>query len=117
MHNSRNIFNVLVRIFIESRIFFAIIGHITFNSKMEYCAASSTVLSFPITSKHTIMTHSGMLGLILPGIIEEPGSTSGKMISAKPAFGPELRMLRLLAILCKFIASIFNEDENETKQL
>ena len=32
---------------------------------------------------------SGITGLILPGIIEEPGCSAGKLISANPVFGPD----------------------------
>ena len=48
------------------------------------------MVSLPRTCIATISTASGIDGLILPGIIEEPACTGGRVISCSPAFGPML---------------------------
>ena len=49
----------------------------------------ATATSLPITWKQTMAASSGMTGLIFPGMMEEPGCNPGRLISAKPVFGPE----------------------------
>ena len=44
---------------------------------------------------HTIVKASILVGLILPGIIEEPGSFSGNNNSPKPERGPEANKKRI----------------------
>jgi hypothetical protein len=46
------------------------------------------VTSLPITSKAIWLTTSGMTGLTLPGMIDEPAARSGRLISFSPACGP-----------------------------
>ena len=46
------------------------------------------VASLPITCAATIVTDSQITGFTLPGMIDEPGWTSGIAISAIPARGP-----------------------------
>ena len=50
--------------------------------------AAATVASLPVTWAATIRTASGITGLTLPGMIEEPGWRSGRVISARPVRGP-----------------------------
>src|SRR6185312_14025085 len=57
------------------------------------------------TWKHTWLTISGIDGLILPGMIEEPGCTAGRVISSMPVRGPMTMRRRSLAILLRSIAS------------
>src|SRR5699024_11823517 len=63
-----------------------------------------TVWSLPKTLKHTWLTTSGITGLTLPGIIEEPAWRGGKLISPRPARGPEDRRRKSLHIFDSFIA-------------
>jgi len=47
----------------------------------------------PITCAQTIVIASHCVGFTLPGMIEEPGSFSGKLNSPKPDLGPEPKNL------------------------
>ena len=47
-------------------------------------AAKVMVTSLPITSKATWLTTSGITGLTLPGMIDEPACRAGRLISPKP---------------------------------
>jgi hypothetical protein len=51
------------------------------------------------------LTISGIDGLTLPGMIDEPGCTAGRRISARPARGPELSKRRSLETLLSSTAS------------
>ena len=51
----------------------AIKGSITFSSKLPDCPAMVIAASLPMTCAATIATASGITGLTLPGMIEEPG--------------------------------------------
>src|ERR1700731_3489818 len=48
---------------------------------------------------------SHWVGLTLPGMIEEPGSFSGRLISPKPERGPEASRRMSLAILNRPVAA------------
>ena len=80
-------------------------GIITFSSSCPASAAIVTVVSQPITWKHTWLTISGTDGFTLPGMIDEPGCTAGSEISDSPARGPMLRSRRSLATLLSSTAS------------
>ena len=67
-------------------------------------AAMVTVRSLPITSKATWLTTSGMTGFTLPGMMLEPACTGGRLISPKPARGPEDSSRRSLQIFDSFTA-------------
>ena len=54
---------------------------------------------------------SGITGLILPGIIEDPGCNAGKLISAKPVFGPEDSILKSLEMRITSSARLRNADD------
>ena len=63
-------------------------GIITFSSSCPASQASATVVSQPITWKHTWFTISGIDGLTLPGMIDDPGWTAGSRISDNPGARP-----------------------------
>ena len=74
---------------IDSRRAWAATGIITLSSSSEPAApAKATVASLPTTWAATMVSDSAMTGLIFPGMIEDPGWTSGRAISAIPARGP-----------------------------
>lgn len=52
-------------------------------------AICATAVSLPMTLKHTCENASGMTGFTLPGMMDEPGCTSGRLISFSPQRGPE----------------------------
>ena len=58
---------------------------------MRTCHCDTIVIT--ITFTQTIVTASDCVGLILPGMIEEPGSLAGKINSPYPALGPEPKTL------------------------
>src|SRR2546425_1169177 len=53
----------------------------------------------PTAWKHTMFTISAIDGFTLPGMMLEPGCTSGRRISASPVRGPEASSRMSLAIL------------------
>ena len=77
----------------------------TFSSSCPASQASATVVSQPITWKHTWLTISGIDGFTLPGMIDDPGCTAGSAISESPARGPMLSSRRSLATLPSSTAS------------
>ncbi len=89
---------VLASSSIDCKRLCAITGSITFSSKLPICAPMATDASLPMTCAQTIMVASGMTGLILPGMIDEPGCSGGSTISAKPACGPLFIKRKSLAI-------------------
>ena len=82
-----------------------------FSSSWPAPQASATAWSFPITCMQAMFAASQMLGLTLPGMIDEPGSTAGRSISPKPVFGPEASRRRSLQIFCRSSASSFSADD------
>ena len=65
-------------------------------------------VSLPITCAATWSTTSGITGLTLPGMIEEPFCSSGRNSSPMPARGPEPISARSLAILVSETAITFS---------
>ena len=63
--------------------------------------AMVTVTSLPITSKATWFITSGITGLTLPGMIDEPACRGGSLMSPKPACGPLDSRRRSLQVLLK----------------
>ena len=63
------------------------------------------VTSLPKILKQTWLTTSGITGLTLAGMIDEPAWRSGRLISFSPARGPDDRRRRSLQILDSFIAA------------
>ena len=75
------------------------IGSKTLSCSCPASAAIVTVTSPPMMSKQTWFTISGITGFTFPGMIEEPGCIGGRLISPKPARGPELSSLQVVADL------------------
>ena len=75
---------MFVMIVMDCRTLYAIVGIITFSSSCPACTAIATAVSLPTTWNETIAASSGMTGLILPGMIDEPGCNAGRLISANP---------------------------------
>src|SRR6266478_2331659 len=73
-------------------------GLYTFSWKFPCEPANATAWSFPNTCTATIVSASHCVGLILPGMIDEPGSFSGILSSANPARGPQAYQRTSLAI-------------------
>src|ERR1051326_4271954 len=65
------------------------VGIMTFSSSCPACTAIATATSLPTTWNDTMAASSGITGLILPGMMEDPGCRPGRLTSAKPVFGPE----------------------------
>jgi hypothetical protein len=57
------------------------------------------------TWQHTMVSASDWVGFTFPGMIEEPGSFSGRINSPRPDRGPEPSNLMSLAILNKPVAT------------
>jgi hypothetical protein len=83
-------------------------GSMTFNSSCPASAAMVMVRSLPMISKQTWFTTSGMTGLTLPGMMEEPGCMAGSRISCRPQRGPDESRRRSLQILESLTATRFN---------
>ena len=94
--------------------FQAITGSITFSWKLPLAAAKPIAASQPITCAPTIATDSGITGLTLPGMIDEPGCKAGSSISPSPASGPEFIQRRSFAILVRTTAAPRNTPDNST---
>ena len=71
-------------------------------------------VSLPITCALTWSTTSGITGLTLPGMIEEPFCSSGRNSSPMPARGPEPISARSLAILVSETATTFSAPDSST---
>ena len=93
----------------DSNIAWPITGSITFSCSCPASEAMVTVVSLPMTLKQTWLTTSGTTGLTFAGIIEEPACSSGRLISLRPARGPEESRRRSLQILDSFTARRFSE--------
>ncbi|SAJ12238.1 Uncharacterised protein [Enterobacter cloacae] len=83
-------------------------GSITFSSKLPDWPATAMAASLPITWAATIAVASGITGLTLPGMIEEPGCSASSSISPSPASGPEFIQRRSLASFIRVTARVFN---------
>ena len=59
-------------------------GSITLSWKLPDWPAIVIVASLPMTCAHTIVTASGITGLTLPGMIDEPGCSAVSSISREP---------------------------------
>mmetsp|Transcript_11124 Transcript_11124/g.23867 ORF Transcript_11124/g.23867 Transcript_11124/m.23867 type:complete len:330 (-) Transcript_11124:314-1303(-) len=77
----------------------------TLSSKWPIEPPTVTAVSLPITWAATMVRASGWVGLTLPGMMEEPGSLSGMMISPIPQRGPLLSMRTSLAIFMRETAT------------
>ena len=72
-------------------------------------------VSFPITWADTWHTTSGITGLTLPGMIEEPFCNSGMTISEIPERGPDPIQRRSLAILVSDTATDLRAPDASTE--
>ena len=68
--------------------------------------------SLPITCVHTIVNASHCVGFTFPGIIDDPGSFAGSIISPIPDLGPEPSQRISFAILNKELAITFSAPDN-----
>src|SRR6201996_7580478 len=64
------------------------------------------VVWLPITWAQTMVMASHWVGLTLPGMMDEPGSFSGRDNSPRPERGPEPRRRMSLAILNRLAATV-----------
>ena len=79
----------------------------TFSSKWPEAPAKVRVVWFPKTWVQTMVRASHWVGLTLPGMMDEPGSFSGRDNSPRPDRGPEPRKRMSLAILNREPAMVF----------
>ena len=86
----------------------------TFSSNWPCIPPIVIAVSLPITCAETCRTTSGITGLTLPGMIEEPFCSSGRKISPMPARGPEPISARSPAILVSDTAITFSAPESST---
>ena len=73
---------------------------------MPWLPAKATAWSLPNTCTATIVSASHWVGLTLPGMIDEPGSFSGRISSPMPARGPLAYQRMSLAIFISAPASV-----------
>src|SRR6478609_6952942 len=87
---------------------YAMTGSMTMSSKFAAWPPTVTVTSLPITCAQTMVTDSAMTGLTFPGIMDEPGCVSGKLISPSPQRGPDPSQRISLAIFIRLTATVRN---------
>mmetsp|Transcript_26462 Transcript_26462/g.67199 ORF Transcript_26462/g.67199 Transcript_26462/m.67199 type:complete len:284 (+) Transcript_26462:565-1416(+) len=97
----------------ESRLLI-MTGLKTLSSKWPCAPANEMAAWLPKTCAHTIVSASHCVGLTLPGMIDEPGSFSGKESSPSPQRGPLPRKRRSLAILFSEQASTLSAPDAST---
>src|SRR6185295_6497867 len=85
---TRSVRAALMNIVCASKIQAAMTGSKTLSCNCPASAPIETVRSLPITRKQTMFTTSGITGLTLPGMIDEPGCFGGRLISRRPVRGP-----------------------------
>ena len=100
---------------IDSKRLRAIIGTRTFSSKFPWVPATVMAVSFPITWAATCSTTSGITGLTLPGMIDEPFWSSGSWSSTRPVRGPEPISTRSLAIFVSETATTLSAPCSSTR--
>mmetsp|Transcript_37604 Transcript_37604/g.87931 ORF Transcript_37604/g.87931 Transcript_37604/m.87931 type:complete len:213 (-) Transcript_37604:689-1327(-) len=91
----------------ESRLA-TITGLKTFSSKCPCAPAKVIAAWLPTTCAQTIVSASHCVGLTFPGMIELPGSFSGRESSPRPERGPLPRKRMSFAILLSEHASTFS---------
>ena len=95
----------------------AITGSKTLSCSCPPSAAIVTVRSLPMTRKQTMLTTSGITGLTLPGMIDEPGCLAGRLISRRPQRGPDDSSRRSLQTFESLIARLFMHGRVEDEGL
>ena len=103
---SRRTRTAFARIVAEKQIAKLMPGIMTLSSSCPACAPQATAVSLPMTWKQTWLTISGIAGLTLPGMIDEPGCTAGIEISPNPVRGPETSSRMSLQMLEISIAAV-----------
>lgn len=81
----------------------------TFSSKCPFIPPIETETWFPTTYAQHIVIASHCVGFTFPGIIDEPGSFSGRESSPNPHLGPEPKNLISFAIFIRETAREFIE--------
>ena len=89
------------------RKLWAISGLKTLSSKLPEAPPSAIARSLAMTWLQSIVIASHWVGLTLPGMIELPGSFSGRLNSPSPQRGPEASQRISLAIFMSATASVF----------
>ena len=84
--------------------FSTFVGFATFSNDVQVSGVV-TATSFPTTWAQTMVIASHWVGLTLPGIMEEPGSLLGIIISPIPQRGPDASKRMSLAIFIRLTAS------------
>ena len=83
------------------RKLWAISGLNTLSSKLPEAPPKLMATSLPNTWQHSMVSASHCVGFTLPGMIEEPGSFSGMLISPMPQRGPLASQRTSLAIFIR----------------
>ena len=102
---------------IDSNRLRAITGTRTFSSNAPWVPATVTAVSLPITWAATWSTTSGITGLTLPGMIDEPFCSSGSRSSTRPVRGPEPISTRSLAIFVSDTATTLSAPCSSTRRV
>ena len=90
----------------ECSTLWMITGLQTFSSRLPRAPAMATAASLPYTWMQTMIMASLWVGLTLPGMIDEPGSFSGRSSSPSPLRGPEPSHRMSSAILIREAARV-----------
>ena len=83
-------------------------GRNTFSSKLPLAPPMLMATSLPSTWAHSMVSASHCVGFTLPGMMDEPGSFSGMVISPMPQRGPLASHRTSLAIFVRLAASVFS---------
>ena len=113
-HFSANAVAVAASSAIEPSRLRAISGMRTFSSNWPCIPPTVIAVSLPMTWALTCSTTSGITGLTLPGMIEEPFCSSGRNSSPMPARGPEPMSAMSWAILVSETATTFSAPDSST---
>jgi hypothetical protein len=92
----------------------AISGIRTLSSNWPWRPATVIAVSLPITCAPTWSTTSGITGLTLPGMIDEPFWSSGRNSSPMPTRGPEPISAMSLAIFVSETATTLSAPDSST---
>ena len=113
-HFSASSTDALDRIWIDCSRLRAISGIRTLSSNWPWRPPTVIAVSLPITCAPTCSTTSGITGLTLPGMIEEPFCSSGRKSSPMPERGPEPISAMSPAILVSDTAITFSAPDSST---
>ena len=90
----------------ECKKLWIITGLKTLSSKLPCEPAMPTAASLPSTCTQTIVMASLWVGFTFPGMIDDPGSFSGRISSPRPPRGPDASQRMSLAIFISDTASV-----------